>query len=61
MTSLPIMVFALNDYQYSKDISESTENKLKKFMANPSLYKIGLNNECFSIKHFFLWVIYASF
>lgn len=42
MTSLPIMWFALFDFQYFKS----------RLMNNPMLYKIGMLNKCFSITIF---------
>jgi len=46
MTSLPIMVFAVLDFQYEKTgkpngLSSFEQNK-KFFLTHPSLYEIGL-------------------
>jgi magnesium-transporting ATPase (P-type) len=49
MTSLPIMWFALYDFQYFKN----------RFMTNPMLYKLGMNNKCFSITIFTQYLVYA--
>lgn len=49
-TALPILWFALSDFQYSKE----------EFMRNPKLFGIGLRNECFSTAIFWRWVLYAS-
>jgi magnesium-transporting ATPase (P-type) len=49
MTSLPIMWFALFDFEYTKP----------EFMKNWSLYKLGMNSECFSRKIFLTWLFYA--
>ncbi len=57
MTSLPIIWFALADYEYIKD-SDLFD---KCFMKSPELYKIGLENQCFSIPLFFKYIFYAIF
>ena len=49
MTSLPIMWFALFDFEYTKEI----------FMAKCKLYKLGMQSECFSSKIFIMWLLYA--
>lgn len=49
MTSFPIMWFALYDLEYLK----------RDFMTKPLLYKIGMNNECFSIPIYVYWTLYA--
>jgi len=51
MTSLPIMYYALFDFQYFKPT----------FMQNPLLYKIGMNYSCFSMAIFSRWLILALF
>jgi magnesium-transporting ATPase (P-type) len=49
-TAFPIMWFALFDFE-----------KGKKFLLdNPFMYKIGLNNECFSIGIFWQWVVFGA-
>jgi hypothetical protein len=55
MTSLPIIWFALADYEYLKD----TDLPDKSFMRSPELYQIGLTNQCFSIPIFFKYIFYA--
>lgn len=67
MTSLPIMWFALFDFQYQKDavnndsyaLLNKMESTIYYFMKNPHLYKIGINCECFSVKLFVNWVAYG--
>jgi magnesium-transporting ATPase (P-type) len=51
MTSLPIMFYALFDFEHLKNT----------FMQNPYLYKIGMNSECFSNMIFVKWLAYAMF
>ena len=51
MTSLPIMWFGLFDFEFFKD----------RFMNNPSLYKLGIDSKCFSIKIFIGYLFYAIF
>jgi hypothetical protein len=55
MTSLPIIWFALADYEYLKD----TDLSIQSFMRSPELYIIGLTNQCFSIPLFFKYIFYA--
>lgn len=51
MTSLPIMYYALFDFQFFKPT----------FMQNPLLYKIGMNSSCFSMTIFAKWLLLALF
>ena len=48
-TAFPIMLFALFDQQYQKE----------ELMKKPSLYKIGLKNQCFSTEIFWKWILYG--
>lgn len=64
MTSLPIIYFAVFDYEYEKLPTEEDEDsgkaKQKRYlMKDSSLYGIGLNYECFNGKLFFIWIVYA--
>lgn len=67
MTSLPIMWYALYDFEFEKDRpadqmeSNKYENDTKLLLRNPMLYKIGMNNQCFSLKKLFLWILYAIY
>lgn len=49
-TGMPICWFAVFDWQYKKEV----------FLADPSLYKIGLKNKCFSRFIFWRWYLYAT-
>lgn len=49
MTSLPVMYYALFDFEHFKG----------QFMQNPYLYKIGMLSQCFSPKIFLSWLAYA--
>lgn len=51
MTSIPIMYFALFDFEYEKGV----------FMKKPKLYKIGMNSSCFGYGTFAMWLLYAMF
>ena len=48
MTSLPIMWFAIYDFEFEKDRvpadSKDSKNDLNLLLRNPLLYKIGMNN-----------------
>jgi len=48
MTSLPIMWFALYDFEFEKDRpadqKDSNKNDSNLLLRNPVLYKIGMNN-----------------
>lgn len=69
MTSLPIMWYAIYDFEYEKDLPKDeyvvTERRLiheedvNYFMKNPLLYRIGMRCDCFSNVLFFKWVLYA--
>jgi phospholipid-transporting ATPase len=50
-SSVPIVWYAIFDYQYDK----------KTFLTNPKLYEIGLKNLCFGTKVFWLWFINGAF
>jgi len=52
------MFYSVFDFEYDKQ-SEDQKEKAKTFMGNFNLYSIGLNHECFDIKIFISWVIYA--
>ena len=51
MTGLPIMYFALFDFEYKKI----------EFLKCPNFYKIGMTNACFSYLIFLQWLAYALF
>lgn len=84
MTSLPIMWFAVFDFQYEKRAPDDQADHYNKvdaprpqspsllneesgrwskssvyFMSNPELYRIGMDGECFSVRLYVLWVLYA--
>mmetsp|Transcript_18923 Transcript_18923/g.32303 ORF Transcript_18923/g.32303 Transcript_18923/m.32303 type:complete len:290 (+) Transcript_18923:2529-3398(+) len=72
MTSLPIMWFAVFDFEHEKDrkpvsadnneLSQSlklVKGDEKLFMRNPSLYEIGMKKQCYSNKLMVQWIIYA--
>lgn len=65
MTSLPIMWFAIYDFEYEKDRvpadSKDSKNDFKLLGRNPLLYKIGMNNQCFSLTKLALWILYAIY
>jgi len=50
-TSVPIMYYALFDFEYEKffwkDVKESIAEKF--FMSNPELYQIGIDYSCYSL------------
>jgi len=51
MTSLPIMVYAVLDFEHEKKRglqSVDSSPTRKYFLEHPKLYSIGLNNECIS-------------
>lgn len=60
-TSVPIMYYALFDFEYDKfswnDGKASPGQKY--FMKNPSLYKIGLDYSCFSLVLFAKYLFYG--
>lgn len=49
MTSLPIMFYALFDFEYRKDT----------FLRKPHLYKLGMESRAFGRTIFIQWLIYA--
>jgi len=55
-TSVPIMYYALFDFEYDKfawtDADQKSNKKKDYFFTNPALYKIGLTNSCFSYRLF---------
>lgn len=51
MTSLPIMFYALFDWEHVKPV----------FMSMPKLYHIGMKSECWSNLIFVKWLLYALF
>jgi magnesium-transporting ATPase (P-type) len=64
MTSMPIMMYAIFDFEYYKDEeAEKKQSGVKTgdhyLLTNPSLYKIGLNKECLNNKLFAQWIIYG--
>ena len=65
MTSLPIMWFAIFDFEFEKDREEAQKAGYvsigdgKLFMRNPQLYKLGMNGSCFSLKILSQWILYA--
>jgi len=61
MTSLPILWYAVADFEYDKDAFKVNVKFDKLFMKNPLLYGIGINKECFSLSLMLKWVIYALF
>lgn len=62
-TSIPIMWFALFDFEHEKDVNPmkpQTRGKVY-FMRHPHLYRIGPEDKCFGVKHFGRWVAYGLF
>lgn len=62
-TSVPIMWYALFDFEYEKDVNPlkgtaQTRGRLY-YMRHPHLYRIGPEGACFGISHFARWVFYA--
>jgi phospholipid-transporting ATPase len=49
MTSFPIMYYACFDFEYEKS----------DFLKVPTHFKLGLNNECYSVKIFLQYVLYG--
>lgn len=49
--SVPIVWYAIMDFQYDKPT----------FLANPRLYDIGLKNKCFGTRVFWLWFSNGAF
>ena len=64
-TSIPIMYYALFDFEYDKFNTEIDDQKRelsanKKFlMNNPELYRIGINYSCYSLTLFTKWLLYG--
>lgn len=63
-TSVPIMYYALFDFEYEKfcwsgSRATMTEGVQKFFMSNSDLYKIGLDYSCYSLGKFSLYLIYG--
>jgi phospholipid-transporting ATPase len=60
-TGIPIMFFALFDFEYEKDAGPLGAPSKGKFyyMRDPHLYRIGIENACFGIGHFLRWVLYG--
>lgn len=64
MTSLPILWFAVYDFEYEKDKDENDDRNVvntKYFLLNAELYKIGMNGTCFSLPILGQWILYAIF
>lgn len=62
MTSLPILWFAVYDFEYERDPPSQDEkaSPFKKYlMCHPSLYRIGIDNTCFTSAKFMKWIVYA--
>jgi len=62
MTALPIMFFALFDFEHEKDVNPMKSSDPKGtfyFMKHPHLYRIGIESQCFGIPHFLRWVCYG--
>jgi len=62
-TSLPIMYFALFDFEHEKDADQMKPSKPGQvfFMKHPHLYRIGIEYQCFGMMHFMKWVLYGLF
>ena len=63
MTSLPIMWFAIYDFEYERAAPQAGTKSSGSyfFMQHPLLYRIGLKNVCFSNFVFIKWIVYAFF
>lgn len=65
MTSLPIMYFALFDFQYEKEPSPMKRRSGRRqddalyFLKHPQLYRIGIECRCFGVRQFLRWDIYG--
>ena len=66
MTSLPIMFYALFDFEYEKDYPEEKPGETVQrkpssqyLMRNPFLYRIGMESALYGTKEFILWLLYA--
>ena len=66
-TSLPIMYYALFDFEHEKEKPKYSpkrqfgEKETYYFLEHPHLYRIGIENTCFGISHFFSWISYGLF
>ena len=60
-TSLPIMYYALFDFEHEKDADQMKPSKPGQlfFMKHPHLYRIGIEYQCFGVKQFLKWVLYG--
>ena len=63
MTSLPILWFAVYDFEYEREPHSTghrgTAAGKRYFMLHPSLYRIGIDNVCFTSAKFMKWIAYA--
>jgi len=60
MTSLPIMYYAIFDFEYEKTPPDGASRSKKKYlMQDSSLYAIGLKSACLNEKLFMKWIAYA--
>ncbi len=48
-TAFPIIIFALFDQQYKREV----------LMTEPKKYRVGLRNECFNSRIFWRWIAYG--
>jgi phospholipid-transporting ATPase len=63
-TSIPIMFYALFDFEFEKfswDRQETGKKVTKYFMTHPDLYDIGLKYSKFSFGLFAQWLLYGLF
>ena len=60
MTSIPIIYYALFDFEYEKDTKENAPHQ-KYLMKSPELYQLGLQNKCYSMTQFAQWFAYAMY
>jgi len=63
MTSIPIMIYGVMDFEFDKK-SPASRPELeaypeKFFMMNPYLYTLGMLNKAYSLKTFLLYVCYG--
>lgn len=60
-TSVPIMYFALFDFEYEKFSWRDFKSKAsqKFFMSDPELYQIGLDYSCYSLKLLSSYILYG--
>lgn len=61
MTSLPIMWYAIYDFEHERAPAAGSDGQRGKhfFMRHPLLYRIGLTHSCFSNVIFAKWIVYA--